>query len=135
MHDVVGDAELGIIALDKTLDIVVELPGKYGLKLTIPSSVLAKRELVGRLRDHYVHIDDRALGKAKEGVDPEQAWQSQSLVVDRKFTEGSESLDIDEEATELCIAARDYLVAAWAELVARGRCDAEGGSAESAQQS
>jgi hypothetical protein len=124
IHQVIGDAELAIIVLDKALDIIVnKLTGSYRVKLSIPQIVLAKRPLVERLRDHYAHIDERALGKVfgKANPDAEQAWEFAALFEHRKFSDGTECLSIDDEATELCIAARDYVVAAWAELVERAR--------------
>jgi hypothetical protein len=124
MHEVIGDAELAIIALDKALDVIVnKLTGSFRLELPVPRLVRVKRPLVARLRDHYSHIDERALGKVwgKTNPEAEQAWEFAALFEGRKLTDGTESLSIDDEATELCIAARSHLVAAWAQLVERGR--------------
>ena len=116
IHQVIGDAELAIIALDKALDIIIvnKLTASYRIKPSMPQIVLAKRPLVERLRDHYAHIDERALGKVfgKANPDAEQAWEFAALFEHRKFSDGTECLSIDDEATELCIAARDYVVAA-----------------------
>jgi hypothetical protein len=137
MHEVIGDAELGIIALDKALDIIInKLPGSFRVKLPIPQLVRAKWPLVGRLRDHYSHIDERALGKVwgKASPEAEKAWAFAALFEDRELTDGTESLSIDNEATELCVAARGYLVAAWQQLVERGRAaQSEGGTPQSAE--
>jgi hypothetical protein len=136
MHEVIGDAELGIIALDKALDVIVnKLAGIFRVELPVPSLVRAKRPLVERLRDHYAHIDERALGKVwgKASPEAEQAWKFVALFEDRKLTDGTASLSIDDEATELCLAARGYLLAAWPQLVERGRAtQSEAGAAESA---
>lgn len=124
MHEVIGDAELAIIALDKALDVIIDkLTGSFRLELPVPRLVRIKRPLVARLRDHYSHIDERALGKVwgKANPEAEQAWDFAALFEDRKLTDGTESLSIDDEATELCVAARGHLVAAWAQLVERGR--------------
>jgi hypothetical protein len=136
MHEVIGDAELAIIALDKALDVIVnKLTGSFRVELPVPPVVRAKRPLVERLRDHYSHIDERALGKVwgKASPEAEQAWEFAALFGDRKLTDGTDSLSIDDEATELCVAARGYLVAAWQQLVARGRAaQSEAGATESA---
>lgn len=123
MHEIIGDAELAVIALDKTLDIIVGLPGRYRLTLSMPALVPQKRQLIADLRDHYAHIDERALGKVRGKPNPraEDAWEFVALLVDRKLTDGHGSLGIDDEATELCVEARGYLLAAWTQLVARGR--------------
>jgi hypothetical protein len=137
MHEVIGDAELGIIALDKALDVIVDkLTGNFRVELPVPRLVRAKRPLVGRLRDHYSHIDERALGQVWGTASPEadQAWEFAALFEGRKLTDGTESLSIDDEATELCVAARGYLVAAWQQLVERGRAaQSEGDTAQPAE--
>jgi hypothetical protein len=123
MHEVIGDAELAVIALDKALDIVVSLPDRYQLPIAVPATVTVKRQFIAELRNHYAHIDERALGKVHRQVNPkaEEAWDFVSLLADRTFTDGHGSLRIDDEATELCIAARGYLVRAWTHLVERAR--------------
>lgn len=75
------------------------------------------------MRDHYAHIDERALGKVHRKPNPraEDAWEFVALLVDRQLTDGHDSLGIDGEATDLCVSARDYLVAAWTQLLAQGR--------------
>jgi hypothetical protein len=137
MHEVVGDAELGIMALDKALDVIVnKLSGSFRVPLAVPGLIRAKRPLIARLRDHYSHIDERALGKVwgKASSDAEQAWEFAALFADRELTDGTESLSIDDEATELCVAARGYLVAAWQQLVQRGQAaQSEGGTPGSAE--
>ncbi len=119
-HEVIGDAELAVIALDKALDIIVSLPGRYRLSGAVPPIVTAKRQLIADLRDHYSHIEERAFGKVKERPDPKakEAWDFVSLLVDRRFTDGHVTLGLDTEATELCVAARGYLLNAWTQLVA-----------------
>jgi hypothetical protein len=124
MHEIIGDAELAVMALDKTLDIVVDkLTGLCRVTRPIPTLILQKRPLLERMRDHYSHIDERAFGRVKGKLNPaaEEAWEFPALFVDRKLTDGTDSLGVDGEATELCIAARDHLVASWKQLVQRGR--------------
>jgi hypothetical protein len=127
MHEVIGDAEMAVIALDKALDVVVSLSGRYHLPMAVPASVTRNKQFIADLRDHYSHIDERALGRVDWQPDAkaEEAWDFVSLLADRTFADGHGSLGIDEEATELCIAARGYLVQAWAHLVARAREEAE----------
>jgi hypothetical protein len=124
MHEIIGDVELGVIALDKALDVIVtKLTGAFRIELSVPALVRSKEPLIRRLRDHYAHIDERALGKVfgKTSPEAERAWEFAALFEGRRLTDGTESLGIDGEATELCIVARDHLVAAWTQMVARGR--------------
>jgi hypothetical protein len=119
IHDVVGDAEMAVWALDKALDIAHSLSGRYRITVPFPKFVLERRALVADLRDHYSHIDERALGRKKGKADPRaaaQAFEFLALVSQRILTDGNASIGIDEEATQLCIEARDYLVEAWAAL-------------------
>ncbi|MBS1882342.1 MAG: hypothetical protein JSS97_05235 [Actinobacteria bacterium] len=120
MQEVMGDAEMAIWAIDKALDITLRVQRSYRIPGSFPKIVLEKRPLVEALRDHYSHIDHRALGKVRERIDPssEDAFHFDSLFYSREFTDGKASLGIDQEATELCIATRDYLVAAWSRLTA-----------------
>jgi hypothetical protein len=124
LHEVVGDAELTIIALDKSLDIILKkLTGSARVSQPIPAIIRSKQPLMGRLRDHYEHIEERALGKirGKNDRQAEGAWELSSLFSERKFTDGIDSLGIDEEATALCLASRSYLLGAWSQLVERAR--------------
>ncbi|MET0304869.1 MAG: hypothetical protein ABW196_01410 [Solirubrobacterales bacterium] len=119
-HEVIGDAELAIWALDKALDIAVGIQGRYRIPGTFPAIIKEKRPLVAALRDHWSHIDERALGKVMERDDPtaENAFEYVAIISRREFTDGTDSLGIDEESTDLCIATRDYLVRAWGEITA-----------------
>jgi hypothetical protein len=118
MQEVVGDAEMAIWAIDKALDITVRIQGAYRIAGKFPTIIQEKRPLVEALRDHYSHIDDRALGKVKGEPDPsaEDAFEFAPMFSSREFTDGHGSLGVDGEATELCDATRDYLVAAWNKL-------------------
>lgn len=115
MQEVVGDVEMAIWSLDKALDISVSIQGTYRIERGFPKVAAEKRPLVARLRDHWSHIDERALGKVRGAVDPsaEEAFGFGAIFSDREITDGNASLGIDDEATELCAAMRDYLVTAW----------------------
>jgi hypothetical protein len=118
-HEVIGDAEMAIWAIDKALDIAVAIQGRYRIEGPFPTIIEAKRPLVAALRDHYSHIDERAYGKVKEKADPtaEEAFEFTAIISHREFTNGTDSLGIDQEATDLCIGTRDYLVRAWTQIV------------------
>ena len=96
-----------------------------------PTAVEAKRGLINTLRHHYEHLEDRALGKidGKPGGDTAmQGFESLPiLIVSRTFKAGKDTVGLDDEMTELLIAARDYLVKVWIELVARAKARAEAG--------
>ena len=120
--DVMGDAEMAMIALNKAITIASTLSGKYRTGAAMPQLVQDRAAFVTRMRDHYEHIEDRAIGRTKRGLDEQEAaraFEFATLVRDRLFSDGDESLSVDGEATALIIAVRDYLVACWDELIAR----------------
>jgi hypothetical protein len=128
-HEVIGDAEMGVWAIDKAIEIALSLSGRYCVRAPMPEVMRAKQPLLTRLRDHYSHIDERALGRVKGEQDPTavEAFQFPALLTDRILTDGRQSLDIDDETTTLCVAIRDYLVAVWTELVDRAHKAVAGG--------
>lgn len=120
-HQAIADAEMAVWALDVALRISITLTDRYQLNTEVPASVRTAATFVKQLRDHYSHIEERALGLVHRKPDPdaERAWLHASVLDERSFTDGTSSLGIDDEATDLCIAARDYLVAAWVEIDGR----------------
>jgi hypothetical protein len=117
-HQAIGDAEMAIWALDTALRIAVKLTDRYGLNTAVPQLIAAAQPRVKSLRDHYSHINERALGLVfgEPDLRAERAWGHTSVVDARQYTDGEWSLGIDADATQLCIAVRDYLVAAWLEI-------------------
>ena len=126
LHDVIGDAEMGIWALDKAIEIASCLSGRFGVEVPFPALVADKRPLIASLRDHYSHIEERVLGKVKQKIDDraEEAFEYEALVLCRELTDGHDTLGIDAEATILCKTLRTYLYEAWRDLTRReGRED------------
>jgi hypothetical protein len=85
-QEIIGEAESAIWALDKALDITVGISGRYKkAEIPIPAIITEKRDLVMRLRDHWSHIDERALGKVKRQLDPraEEAFEYASIITER----------------------------------------------------
>ncbi len=114
---------MAVWAIDRAVRIALSLGESYGVETPFPEFVRQKRPLLTSLRNHYSHIDERALGLVRGKPDPtaEQAFEYEALVARRILTNGNDSLDIDEETTNLCIATRDYLVAAWIAVVERAK--------------
>jgi hypothetical protein len=124
-----------MIAFDKAIDILLSLPGRYKVPAAVPGIVTSKRQLIADMRDHYSHIAERALGKVLQKPDPkaEGAWDFVTPVADRKFTDGRDTVAIDDDATELCVAARGYFIRAWTHVVAEARNAAGLSSREAAE--
>jgi hypothetical protein len=119
MHAAIADAELAVIALDKALTIIVGLSGRLKCSASVPVRVREAQPLFKELRDHYSHVEERAFGRVKSEQTPhaEVAFDFDALVDHREFSNGVQALGLDAPATALCMAARDYLVETWLEMV------------------
>ena len=93
-HEVVGDAEMGVWAIDKAVEIAMSLSGRYRIRTSVPQIVRDRQALLESLRDHYSHIDERALGRVKGKEDPTaaEAFEFPALIRDRVLTDGRDSL-------------------------------------------
>jgi hypothetical protein len=103
------------------ITIAKSLSGRYRIAVSFPKIATEKEALIASLRDHYSHIDERAIGRVwgKPDAKAEEAFEFLALLGERAITDGNDTLGVDAEATEVCIALRDYLVKAWSEIVAR----------------
>jgi len=122
LHQIVGDAELGIIAIDKALDVAMALSGRYRASVSLPALIPQQRGLIESLRNHYAHIDARAMGEAKGKLDPaavEATYHFGAIVREHRFTDGVRSISIGAEMTELLVATRGYIVGVLVEIVER----------------
>ena len=77
---------------------------------------------LAELRNAFEHADERAMGYIARGVqDQEKAWNSivaggRAVIADRKVRYRRWSLSLDKPATDIFIALRRFLRAAWLEL-------------------
>ena len=120
IHEVIGDAELAVIALDMALTIAVGLSNRLNLSAGVPTLVTDTQPFVKELRNHYSHIDERAFGRIKGKSIPglaEAAFHFDPLIADRKLTNlKAQSLGIDAEATTLFVAVGAAIIV----IVGRG---------------
>jgi hypothetical protein len=121
LHEMVGDVEAAVWALDMAITIAKSLSGRYRIAVPFPKIATEKEALITSLRDHYSHIDERAIGRiwGKPDAKAEEAFELLALLGERAITDGNDTLGVDAEATEIRIALRDYLVKSWSEIVAR----------------
>ena len=116
----IGDAELAVIALHGAFECLGKvrerLPKPVG---HWPGQLQRKKESVTQLRDAYVHIDARALGRGKKGPsqDALQAFIFEPLMSTRTLTYASWTLGIDKEATDLLLALTQYIQELWDRLI------------------
>ena len=123
---IVGDAELAIIALHRSIAMSDDLRDKFQLRVNWPDELKGGRKTLGELRDAYEHIDERAQGFIKKGRSKRHetetaftAFQFRSLFAERRLRYDKWSVGIDDEIDELIAITRQYLLQVWAELKAR----------------
>ena len=123
---IVGDAQLAMIALYRALDAAKKLPASLQLGIRYPAfppSVSRKIQTVAALRHAYEHIDERAVGRIRRKNRPEEARLVFVGLIDllehRRARIGRRSLAVDNEASDLMVATRLYLVRAWTGLCIR----------------
>jgi hypothetical protein len=119
-HEVIGDAEAALTAMHRAVAMSRTFNRRFYVTTRLPESVAEKAEHIRRLRDAYEHIEERAVGNVRRLPDPDalSAFAFQSLFERRTVTYGGSSLSIDQEATGLLIALRDYIWASWLEVCA-----------------
>jgi hypothetical protein len=125
---VLGDVELGVIALSRAASMTLEVQDRLGLRQTNSISASLRRRIagVGELRHAYEHIDARARGQVDRvrTMDLKKAHQAFSLLGDDLFVKRQIryrrwSLGIDEPATRIMCELRRHLHDGFLEACAR----------------
>jgi hypothetical protein len=120
-----GDAELAIIALDGAFSCLSTV--RHHLRPSAghwPKEIKTRYDAVTQLRNSYIHIDARALGRVKAGENPElavSAFVYESLIKHRALTYGQWRLGVDREATDLLVATATYIQTLWDRLSVESR--------------
>jgi hypothetical protein len=95
LYEVLGDAEIALIALNRAITMAAKLNGLYRLPVSYPKIVSEKRSLLDNLRDAYEHVDDRALDRIHGKAAGEEAmlgFRSFSVLIEeRRFTDGNDT--------------------------------------------
>jgi hypothetical protein len=119
IHEIAGDAELAVIALNRGLDMVIRAhSNKFRTREKLPKQLSAKQGDLAYLRDRYEHLEQSDITRP----DPRTQDELASIFLQRKITYLNKStgetvsLDIDAETTRLFIQIREHLVATWKDL-------------------
>jgi hypothetical protein len=105
-------AEVLVVSLYRATEMIMQMSGRFRVKVSVPTSLLKKREAIARLRDAFEHIDARAFGKTKNPQDPEalSVFDQRQFFVDGTLTYGKYALQIPSDVPELLCRGRDYLI-------------------------
>lgn len=115
VHEATGDAQLAITALHRALELAGKI-GDSGVRwIKRPATLRAAEEKVRQLRDVYEHPEGVLKGMIAGEPNPAKlgAMQYAALFRERRLHGPAGDLGIDDEATQLLIELRSYLVAAW----------------------
>lgn len=112
LYEIIGVVEMAIVTLNRALQMASQINSKFALSTPFPSSVVTKLKDIKAIRDAYEHIEDRAFGlvRGKPHPDALSVFNHVRLIEDRVVVYGSHELNIDDEATQLLIETRSYLM-------------------------
>jgi hypothetical protein len=128
LFSALGEAELFMVGLYRALRMAADIPDRFDAQIEVPKILEGSLKDVKELRDAFEHIDERSLEQSRRKPDPAAItlFEFQGFLFrERKLRYHQSSLGIDEEATSLIIATRDYVVKAWVELCARNQQPSE----------
>ena len=112
LYEIIGVVEMAVVTLNRALQMASQINSKFALSTPFPSSVVTKLNDIKAIRDAYEHIEDRAFGlvRGKPHPDALSVFNHVRLIEDRVVVYGSHELNIDDEATQLLIETRSYLM-------------------------
>jgi len=119
IFEIIGLVEMAIVAMNRALQMALQLHEHYSLTAPFPDSVKNKLPALKKMRDAYEHIEDRALGlvRGKPHIDALSTFNYERLFKEGIAIYGIYELDIYGEAIQLLRDAREYLKEATSELV------------------
>ncbi|MDL5055394.1 hypothetical protein QQ056_17835 [Oscillatoria laete-virens NRMC-F 0139] len=119
--EIMGFVEIAIVAMNRALEMALQLHERYSLEASFPLSVRNKIPSLREMRNAYEHIEDRALGyvRGKPHIDAISIFNRERLYTEGIATYGNHELDIYNEAIQLLIDTRQYLKEATAEIASR----------------
>lgn len=118
----IGEAELFVVGLYRALRMAGDIPAHFGTQAESPGQLTSQLPHVKETRDAFEHIDERAFELRRRSHDPAALTVFEFhgfLFQERTLRYHQSALQIDEEATDLIIATRDFVVRAWIELCDR----------------
>jgi len=118
IFEVIGFVEIAIVAMNRALQMALQLHERYSLTIHFPDSVRNKLPALKQMRNAYEHIEDRALGLVgrKPHIDALSIFNYERLFKEGIATYSAYELDIYNEAIQLLIDTRQYLKEATSEL-------------------
>jgi hypothetical protein len=117
MFELIGAVEVAVVALGRTVDMVVQAKKLIDCPVEIPGPVRTSLVAITEIRNAYEHIEDRALGQVRQKEHPDALtiFDQASLITDDKIVYGRHQLDLADEVPKLLASARGFFKAAAAD--------------------
>ncbi|MFT4087648.1 MAG: light-mediated development protein DET1 [Gordonia sp. (in: high G+C Gram-positive bacteria)] len=113
LWELIGTAELAVVALGRAVDMCVQAVDVVGcqLQVSIPDVITSRAEAIREIRNAYEHIEDRAFGnvRGKPNADAESIFDHASLLVDGVVSYGVHRLDLNSDVPAVIDAVRQHL--------------------------
>jgi hypothetical protein len=104
-------AEILIVALGRTVDLLVGLGKSFSIPVPLPTTLDSKKDIVRERRNAFEHIDDRALGQVRGRPHPDAltVFDQRAFFLEGRLTYAAHSLSLHEDFTHMLRAARQYI--------------------------
>lgn len=115
LFEALGEAELFMVGFHRAIRMAVDIDANFQVSTPAPQTLTEALRDVKEIRDAFEHIDERALKQRRKKPDAAAltVFEFQgSLFKERTLRYHQSALGIDEQATDLIIATRDYVVCA-----------------------
>jgi hypothetical protein len=115
--ETLGIAEVLVVALGRTLDMVSSVPTRFGISVAPPSFLMTRVVKITKLRNAFEHIEDRALGQVRGKPHAEALTIfDQAAFLEGKLSYAGEDLELREEGLRLAVEMRHFLYAVAASI-------------------
>jgi|GEM_PF-2522888 len=117
-YELIGAVEMAIIALARSVDMVVNANTLIGCQIPVPTIIEDSREALRQIRNAYEHIEDRALGNNNGRADSNALtiFDHMTLLTESRISYGEFELDLNVQLSSIFREVRDFLKAAAKEV-------------------
>ena len=113
MFDALGHAESMCVALGRAIRMIAHARATISASEPVPQEITSIEHAVKAIRDAFEHIDERAVGKARQenSSDAMSVFDQSDFFASGVLRYAGYSLDISHEAIPAMIAGRRYIIA------------------------
>lgn len=118
IYEIIGTVEMAVVAMNRALNMTSQLETHFSISTPLPASIFGKLDAIVALRNAYEHIEDRALGLVRGRAHPDalSIFNFERFFKERVIVYGPYELNLETEAAELLVDARQYLKKVVSEL-------------------